>query len=86
MGDLIGFNGFLNVSAPLNTHEYDYIWKTSRRYHDFQPGNEWLEECKWDYPRFWDDYGRGLTKTSLNTGCKDSEFDQVNKIPWFLFE
>lgn len=75
LGDLIGFNGFLNTSAAFNPYEYDFVWKTSRRYHDFQPGNEWSDEC--EYPRFWDDLGTGLTETPLVCGCRDSEFDQV---------
>lgn len=77
MGDLIGFEGHLNNSAPFNSHGYDYVWKTSRRYHDFQPGNEWLDECEWEYPRFWDDSGSGVIETNLTRGCLDSEFDQV---------
>ena len=35
LGDLIGFEGNLNVSTPLNYREWDAMWKTSRRYHDF---------------------------------------------------
>ncbi|KAH8702491.1 putative alpha-1,3-glucan synthase [Talaromyces proteolyticus] len=83
MGDLIGFEGFENTSAPLNPWEYNYIWKTSRRYHDFQPSNEWLEECEWEYPRFWDDYGRGLIETTLVKGCRNSEFDQYGEVASF---
>lgn len=78
MGDLIGFKGFLNTSAPFNPYEYDHVWKSSRRYHDFQPGDSWLEECA--YPRFWDDLGRGVTsQITFVRGCRDSEFDQVNQ-------
>lgn len=75
MGNLIGFKGFLNTSAPLNPYEYDYVWKGTRRYHDFQPGNAWIDKC--EYPRFWNDMGKGLTNTTLVDGCRDSEFDQV---------
>ena len=60
MGDLIGFQGFLNESAPINPNEYDYVWKYDRRYWDFQPGNEVESECPWEYPRFWDDDAIGL--------------------------
>lgn len=77
MGDLIGFEGYLNTSAPFSPNGYSTVWKTSRRYHDFQPGNEWQEECEWQYPRFWDDLGTGLTEPDLTRGCYDSEFDQV---------
>lgn len=75
MGDLIGFRGFLNTSAPLDPYEYDFVWKGARQYHDFHPGNAWLDHC--DYPRFWDELGNGLAQTSLPGGCRDSEFDQV---------
>ncbi|CAG8424933.1 unnamed protein product [Penicillium salamii] len=83
MGDLIGFQGFLNQSAPINANEYDYVWKYDRRYWDFQPGNEVEEECPWDYPRFWDDDGTGLTNTTLGTGCRNSEFDQYGEVAAF---
>jgi alpha-1,3-glucan synthase len=66
----------MNTSAPFNPYEYNYQWKTSRHYHDFTPGNDWLNEC--EYPRFWDDLGRGITETTLVKGCRDSEFDQVH--------
>ena len=75
MGDLIGFPGFLNTSSPLYPEEHDYIWKSTRRYHDFQPSNTLLDQC--DYPRFWDDLGYNVTQTTLGPGCRDSEFDQV---------
>ncbi|KAL1968942.1 hypothetical protein VTN77DRAFT_776 [Rasamsonia byssochlamydoides] len=83
LGDLIGFEGFLNTSAPLNPYEYNYVWKYERRYHDFQPGNEWRDECPWQYPRFWDDLGNGLTQTTLVSGCRDSEFDQYGEVASF---
>lgn len=53
LGDLIGFEGYLNVSAPLKYKEHNALWKTTRRYHDFDFNNAELEKC--DYPRFWDD-------------------------------
>ena len=81
LGDLIGFEGFLNKSAPLNPGEYNYVWKSSRRYHDFQPGNKALAQC--DYPRFWNDEGSGLTKTDLGAGCRDSEFNQYGEVASF---
>ncbi|KAL8830932.1 MAG: hypothetical protein Q9170_005506 [Blastenia crenularia] len=51
MGDLIGFEGYLNLSTPLSYTEHNAVWKDSRRYHDFNFGNVELNEC--DYPRFW---------------------------------
>ncbi|KAJ5721168.1 uncharacterized protein N7483_009102 [Penicillium malachiteum] len=83
MGDLIGFQGFLNASAPINAHEYDYVWQYERRYWDFQPGNEVEEKCPWEYPRFWDDDGTGLTTTSLGPECRNSEFDQYGEVAAF---
>ncbi|KUL82805.1 hypothetical protein ZTR_09604 [Talaromyces verruculosus] len=78
MGDLIGFEGYLNNSAPFNSHGYDYVWKTSYRYHDFQPGNEWLDECEWKYPRFWDDSGSGVIETNLTRGCLNKIITMAN--------
>ncbi|KAI1850190.1 hypothetical protein JX265_013469 [Neoarthrinium moseri] len=73
MGDLLGFKGHLNETTPFNWDEYDYVWKTDRRYLDFQPGNAVNESCV--YPRFWDDYGYPLTSVYANeTRCRDSEF------------
>uniref|UniRef100_A0A093V713 alpha-1,3-glucan synthase n=1 Tax=Talaromyces marneffei PM1 TaxID=1077442 RepID=A0A093V713_TALMA len=83
MGDLIGFEGHLNNSALFNSHGYNYVWKTSRRYHDFQPGNEWLDDCEWEYPRFWDDSGQGVIETNLTRGCQNSEFDQYGEVSSF---
>ena len=51
MGDLIGFEGYLNLSTPLSYTEHNALWKESRRYHDFDFGNVELSKC--DYPRFW---------------------------------
>lgn len=82
MGDLIGFQGFLNKSAPINPKEYDYVWKYDRRYWDFQPGNEVESQCPWELPRFWDDDGTGLTTTTIGPSCRNSEFDQVT-FPFF---
>jgi alpha-1,3-glucan synthase len=79
MGDLLGFEGFLNVSTPFDAKEHNYVWKDTRRYFDFAPGDTYLDKC--DYPRFWDAEGhRVLNTTHLLVGCRDSEFDQV-RIP-----
>ena len=51
MGDLIGFEGYLNESTPLSYTEHNAIWKESRRYHDFDIGNTQRSYC--EYPRFW---------------------------------
>jgi alpha-1,3-glucan synthase len=86
MGDLIGFQGFLNTSAPINPNEYDFVWKSDRRYWDFQLGNQIDDPCPWEYPRFWDDLGDGLTNTTLGASCRNSEFDQVHCVSFFLLE
>ena len=77
MGDLLAFKGHVNASAPFNFQEYDYVWKTDRRYHDFQPGSERNLSC--EYPRMWGQDGFPLTKdiTDQMNGCKASEFDHV---------
>ena len=83
MGDLIGFRGFLNRSAPLNPGEYDFEWKTTRRYHDFQPGNDVLDTCNAPYPRFWDNWGTEVIDPHLDKSCRDSEFDQYGEVASF---
>ena len=83
MGDLIGFEGYLNVSTPFNRHEHNTIWKSDRRYHDFAPSDKWLPEC--DYPRFWTAAGEPYThlSDSLGPGCRDSDFDQYGDVAAF---
>lgn len=73
MGDLIGFVGYENSSAPFAWNEYDYFWKSERRYLDFQPGDEVNTTCK--YPRYWSGDGYLLSNiTAEETECRDSEF------------
>jgi alpha-1,3-glucan synthase len=73
MGDLIGFKGHLNESTPFNWGEYDYVWKSERRYLDFEPGDGVNESCV--YPRFWDDDGYPMTSVYADeNGCRESEF------------
>ncbi|KAI9766186.1 MAG: Cell wall alpha-1,3-glucan synthase ags1 [Geoglossum simile] len=76
LGDLLGFDGFLNASAPFKQSEYKVQYKTSRAYNDFRPGSEYLPRCS--YPRFWGIDGLPLGKKITDTfkGCYDSEFDQ----------
>ena len=79
MGNLLGFQGWVNATTltPFNWHEYDYIWKSERRYHDFHPGNSDNSSC--EYPRMWGQDGFPLTKNIIDQmdGCKESEFDLV---------
>jgi alpha-1,3-glucan synthase len=79
MGDLLGFEGYLNTSAPFEPKEYNAVWKSDRRYHDFVQSNDRLDSC--DYPRFWDSTGRPVENTTeYFVGCRDSEFDQASFI------
>ena len=78
MGDLIAFGGYVNSTTPFSWNEYDPIWKSDRRYHDFQPGSEQNLSCQ--YPRMWAQDGLPLTQNILSQmhGCRDSEFDLVS--------
>jgi alpha-1,3-glucan synthase len=80
LGNLIGFGGFLNTSAPFTTAEHKVLWKSDRRYLDFNIGNKYNETCA--YPRFYNESGGRVIKefdANFGTlkGCYDSEFDQV---------
>ena len=82
MGDLIGFEGYLNTSTPFNNKEHNALWKSDRRYNDFNFGNTELPHCT--YPRFYGDDGNEVTNlTSELSGCRDSEFDQYGEIAAF---
>ncbi|PYH45918.1 alpha-1,3-glucan synthase [Aspergillus saccharolyticus JOP 1030-1] len=83
MGDLIGFQGYLNTTAPFTVKEHQVEWKTARRYVDFDIGNSYNETC--DYPRFWYENGYPVQKTVTDSlvGCYDSDFDQYGDIEAF---
>ncbi|KIV91342.1 hypothetical protein, variant [Exophiala mesophila] len=76
MGDLIGFDGYLNTTTPFTLREHEVLWKTDRRYHDFSIGNSYNDTCQ--YPKFWLEDGFPVTNdvTDQMIGCYDSEFDQ----------
>ncbi|KAJ5766305.1 uncharacterized protein N7511_003921 [Penicillium nucicola] len=78
MADLLGFEGFLNSTAPLNPLEYRTVWKEGQQYSDFRPSNQYKKECK--YPTFYSEVGVpvGNETAFLNElkGCYDSDFDQ----------
>jgi alpha-1,3-glucan synthase len=79
MGDLIGFEGFLNSSVPFSTKEHEVLYRDpSRQYSDFKIGNNYNTSCA--YPRFWLETGFlvGSDVTDQLTGCYDSDFDQVS--------
>lgn len=83
MGDLIGFEGYLNTTTPFTLVEHHAQWKTSRRYHDFSYGNTYNKTCQ--YPRFWLEtgYPLGTDSTDEMNGCYDSDFDQYGDIEAF---
>jgi alpha-1,3-glucan synthase len=83
MGDLIGFDGYLNTSTPFSYQEHKAIWKTDRRYHDFNVSEDRFEQCQ--YPRFWTDSGEmvGRNVTDNLVGCLASEFDQYGDVASF---
>ncbi|TIC95265.1 Cell wall alpha-1,3-glucan synthase mok13 [Colletotrichum higginsianum] len=83
MGDLIGFEGYLNESTPFRTDEHKVLWKTSRQYLDFNIGNEYNESC--EYPAFWFEDGKpvGPDVEAQLKGCYNSDFDQYGDIEAF---
>ncbi|KAK3937814.1 alpha-1,3-glucan synthase [Diplogelasinospora grovesii] len=79
MGDLIGFDGYLNASTPFVNEEHHVMWKSDRRYLDFDIGNTYNETC--DFPEFW--YEDGTRIVPDLKGCYDSDFDQFGDIEAF---
>ncbi|KAH7024662.1 putative alpha-1,3-glucan synthase [Microdochium trichocladiopsis] len=76
MGDLLGFEGYLNESTPFDTHEYPLMWKSSWRYADFDVGTAYNETCH--FPRMWNETGFPVDQWVLDSfdGCYDGDFDQ----------
>ncbi|KAF2661570.1 glycosyltransferase family 5 protein [Lophiostoma macrostomum CBS 122681] len=76
MGDLVGFEGYLNESTPFNTQEWPVQWKSDRRYHDFNIGFDYNDTC--DFPRMWSEDGKpvGQDVASQFKGCFNGDFDQ----------
>ncbi|RDW72846.1 hypothetical protein BP6252_06753 [Coleophoma cylindrospora] len=83
MSDLLGFEGYLNVSAPFAVKEHKVEWIQSRRYLDFDFNNEYNETCT--YPEFWGQDGYKEPQAVMNelTGCYNSDFDQYGDIEAF---
>ncbi|KAI1614097.1 hypothetical protein EDD36DRAFT_417944 [Exophiala viscosa] len=76
LGDLIGFDNYLNTTTPFTLAEHQVQWKTDRHYHDFNIGDDYNKTCT--YPKFWLETGYpvGDDVTSQMVGCYDSDFDQ----------
>lgn len=76
LGDLIGFDGYLNATAPFTLEEHQVQWKSDRHYWDFETGNSYNKTC--DYPPFWNETGYPIDAEVVNqmVGCYNSEFDQ----------
>ncbi|KAJ7774879.1 modular protein with glycoside hydrolase family 13 and glycosyltransferase family 5 domains [Mycena metata] len=86
MADLIGFDGFLNVSTPFDLGEHNAVWKNPAyvpwnftQYRDFTLINERNTSCV--MPDFWNDDG---TRVVIETnGCLESDFDQYGDMEAF---
>lgn len=83
MGDLIGFEGYLNTTTPFSYTEHNGIWKSDRRYWDFEMSDEYIDHC--DYPRFWTEFGIRVSRnvTENMVGCRASDFDQYGDVESF---
>ncbi|PYH89079.1 alpha-1,3-glucan synthase [Aspergillus ellipticus CBS 707.79] len=83
MGDLIGFDGYLNTTAPFTVKEHQVVWKSDRQYVDFRFGNTYNDTC--DYPRFWFENGYPVQQSVDDSlvGCYDSDFDQYGDVEAF---
>lgn len=80
MSDLLGFEGYLNGTAPFKWDEHKAVWKSSRRYWDFDVSNDKLSDCDGDWPKFWakDATMIGSNVTDNFKNCRKSEFDLVS--------
>ncbi|KAJ5112554.1 hypothetical protein N7532_000599 [Penicillium argentinense] len=83
MGDLIGFEGYLNTTTPFRLEEHRAQWKSDRHYVDFHFGNTYNKTC--EYPRFWNETGFPVVRSVDDElkGCYDSDFDQYGDIEAF---
>ncbi|KAJ5651230.1 uncharacterized protein N7484_004953 [Penicillium longicatenatum] len=83
MGDLIGFDGYLNTTTPFSVKEHKAQWKSDRQYVDYNFGNSYNDTC--EYPRFWNETGYLVDQYVRDElkGCYDSDFDQYGDIEAF---
>ncbi|KAH9946048.1 glycoside hydrolase family 13 and glycosyltransferase family 5 protein [Epithele typhae] len=87
MADLIGFDGYLNTSAPWTLDEHGVVWKNPEyapwnfsTYKDFEFGNTRNKSCV--LPVFWDEDGT-IYDSGYTNGCLDSDFDQYGDMEAF---
>ncbi|KAJ7582663.1 modular protein with glycoside hydrolase family 13 and glycosyltransferase family 5 domains [Mycena floridula] len=87
MGDLVGFQGYLNVSTPFDLNEHSAIWKDPKRtpwnfsrYTDFNIANDRNHSCQ--LPTFWLDDAT-IVEIESNAGCLESDFDQYGDMEAF---
>ncbi|EEB06005.2 cell wall alpha-1,3-glucan synthase mok11 [Schizosaccharomyces japonicus yFS275] len=72
LADLVGFEGYLNTTAPFTFLEHNAVWKSSYRYPDWTFENAWDRYCT--LPEFWGENGHPV---HINwVGCYASDFDQ----------
>ncbi|KAE8549991.1 hypothetical protein EYB25_008516 [Talaromyces marneffei] len=83
MGDLLGFEGYLNTTAPFIHQEHKVQYKSSRQYVDFHFGNDYNTTC--EYPRFYNETGYPVDSYVYDDlkGCYNSDFDQYGDIEAF---
>lgn len=76
LGDLLGFDGYLNETAPFTLKEHEVTWKSQRKYWDFEVSDKYNDTC--NYPRFWLETGYpvGTDVTDQMKGCYAGDFDQ----------
>ncbi|CED84497.1 modular protein with glycoside hydrolase family 13 and glycosyltransferase family 5 domains [Phaffia rhodozyma] len=86
MNDYIGFDGYMNVSTPFSTNEYEMKWKHPVRtpwdiqqYVDFTYTNKYNDSCT--LPEFFGDDGYPVD--AQHQGCYASEFDQYGDMEAF---
>ncbi|KAL0581705.1 hypothetical protein V5O48_000287 [Marasmius crinis-equi] len=86
MGDLVGFDGYLNTSTPFDLNEHRALWKHPRympwnftEYRDFAISNDRNTSCQ--MPQFWLDSGVQISISP--NGCLKSEFDQYGDLEAF---
>ncbi|KAH7889233.1 glycoside hydrolase family 13/glycosyltransferase family 5 protein [Phlebopus sp. FC_14] len=86
LSDLLGFDGYLNVSAPFSINEYNVEYKNPNyipwgftEYADFSVINQRNTSCQ--LPMFWQD--DGTIQSVQSNGCYESDFDQYGDMEAF---